>query len=326
MNDAPFDHAAARAAELAAVQGYAYVDGTYMPLAEATIPLVERGFLRSDVTYDAIHVWKGRIFRLHDHIARFRASIAGLKMSLPHTDAEIAGILKECTRRQGLDDAFLMLICTRGMPYPGSRDPRMSRNRLYAYATPFVRIASEQAQKDGLKMILARTQRIPSAALDQRIKNFHWLDLTMSLFEAYDRDAEVTVLPTADGAITEGPGFNVFVVKNGVLATPDHGMFEGITRRTVTEIAADLQVKCEVRRVRAEELADADEIFISSTAGGIAPVSVFDGKPVGSGRPGTLTTRLIDIYWQRHADPALNTPVDDDAPNGTAADSTIATA
>lgn len=311
--DAMNDDAAAREAEHAAVQGYAYVDGTYMPLAEATIPLVERGFLRSDVTYDAIHVWKGRIFRLDDHIARFRASIAALKMSLPHTDAQIADILKQCTHRLGLPDAFLMLICTRGMPHPGSRDPRMSRNRLYAYAQPFVRIATEQQQKDGLKMILATTQRIPSAALDQRIKNFHWLDLTMSLFEAYDRGAEVTVLPTADGAITEGPGFNVFIVKNGVLATPDHGMFEGITRRTVTEIASDLQVKCDIRRISAEEMAEADEIFISSTAGGIAPVTAFDGEPVGTGTPGALTTRLIDIYWQRHEDPALTTPVDDPA-------------
>ncbi len=310
MSDARIDYEAVREAERAAVQGYAYVDGRYMPLADATIPLVERGFLRSDVTYDAIHVWQGSIFRLQDHIARFRASIAALKMSLPHTDEEIADILAECTRRQGLRDAFLMLICTRGMPHPGSRDPRMSRNRLYAYATPFVRIASEQAQKDGLKMILATTQRIPSAALDQRIKNFHWLDLTMSLFEAYDRGAEVTVLPTADGAITEGPGFNVFVVKNGVLATPHHGMFEGITRRTVTEIAADLQVKCEIRRVCAEEMAEADEIFISSTAGGIASVTVFDGKKVGTGKPGALTTRFTEIYWQRHEDPALATPVD----------------
>jgi branched-chain amino acid aminotransferase len=173
-----------------------------------------------------------------------------------------------------------------------------------------VRIATEQQQRDGLKMILARTQRIASAALDQRIKNFHWLDLTMSQLEAYDEGAEVSVLPTADGAITEGPGFNVFLVKNGVLATPDHNMFEGITRRTVTEIAADLQVKCEIRRIRAEELAEADEIFISSTAGGIAPVTVFGGRPVGTGRPGALTARLIDIYWQRHADPAFSAAID----------------
>ena len=307
------DMAALQAHELEAVRGYAFVDGRYMPLAEATIPLVERGFLRSDVTYDAIQVWKGRFFRLQDHLARFRASIAGLKMSLPYSDTEISNILRQCVRHTGLSDAFLMLICTRGMPSPATRDPRQSRNRFYAYAQPFARIANEEQQERGLRMILSRVQRIPSASLDQRIKNFHWLDLTMSQFEAYEKDAEITVLPSADGTITEGPGFNVFIVRDGALATPDRGMFEGITRRTVTEIAADLQLRCEVRPVRATEMLDADEIFISSTAGGIAPVTIFDGKPVGNGRPGELTRRITEIYWQRHEDPALTTPVDQEA-------------
>ncbi len=296
--------------ELAAVQGVAFVDGTYMPLAEATLPLLERGFLRSDVTYDAIHVWNGKIFRLQDHIERFQASIAGLKMSLPYSAQEIADIVTECTRRTGFRDAFIMLICTRGVTPPGTRDPRLCRNRLYAYTQPFARIANDAQQRDGLRMILSHTQRIPSAALDQRIKNFHWLDLTMAQLEAYDRDADIPVLPTADGAITEGSGFNVFIARNGVLATPATGMFEGITRRTVLEIAASLQVQCEVRAVKGEELDGADEIFISSTAGGVTAVTQFNGKPVGSGKPGPLANRIHELYWQRHQDDALNTVID----------------
>ena len=172
------------------------------------------------------------------------------------------------------------------------------------------RIADEQQRRDGVHMALAKTRRIPSESLDQRIKNFHWLDLTMSLFEAYDRGATISVLPDADGNITEGPGFNVFVVKEGVLATPDHGMFEGIPRRTVIEIAADLQLRCEVRRVHADEILAADEIFMSTTAGGITPVTRFDGRLLGDGRPGTITTRIHDIYWQRHDDDTLSTPID----------------
>ena len=272
--------------ELATVQGVAFVDGTYMPLAEATLPLLERGFLRSDVTYDAIHVWNGKIFRLQDHIERFQASIAGLKMSLPYSAQEIADIVTECTRRTGWRDAFIMLICTRGVTPPGTRDPRLCRNRLYAYTQPFARIANDAQQRDGLRMILSHTQRIPSAALDQRM------------------------LPTADGAITEGSGFNVFIARNGVLATPATGMFEGITRRTVLEIAASLQVQCEVRAVKGEELDGADEIFISSTAGGVTAVTQFNGKPVGSGKPGPLSTRIHELYWQRHQDDALNTVID----------------
>lgn len=295
--------------EMAAAQGVAYMDGRYMPLAEAAIPILDRGFLRSDVTYDALHVWKGRFFRMQDHIDRFRASIAGLRMSLPHTDEELRDILMECVRRTGYRDAFVMVMCSRGVQPPGTRDPRLCRNRLYAYVQPFLWIANEEQRRDGLKLILAKTQRIPPEALDQRIKNFHWLDLTMSLFEAYDRDQHTTVLPLADGTVTEGPGYNIFLVKGGALATPDRGMFEGITRRTVAEIAADLQMRCEIRPVRVEELAEADEIFTATTAGGITPVTWYEGRPIGDGRPGPITTRILDLYWRRHDDDAYATPV-----------------
>jgi branched-chain amino acid aminotransferase len=300
--------------EMAAAQGIAYMDGLFMPLAEATIPILDRGFLRSDVTYDALHVWKGRFFRMQDHIERFRASIAGLRMALPHTDEELRDVLMECVRRTGYRDAFVMVMCSRGVQPPGTRDPRLCRNRLYAYVTPFLWIANEEQRRDGWKLILSKTQRIPSEALDQRIKNFHWLDLTMSLFEAYDQDAHTTVLPLADGTITEGPGYNVFIVKDGALASPDRGMFEGITRRTVAEIAADLQMRCEFRPVRVEELGAADEIFSSTTAGGITPITSYNGRPIGDGRPGPVTRRILDLYWQRHEDEAYTTPVVYDDP------------
>ena len=158
-------------------------------------------------------------------------------------------------------------------------------------------------------MVLSRTQRIPPESLDQRIKNFHWLDLTMGIFEAYDRGATAAILPAADGTITEGPGFNIFVVKDGALATPARGLFEGITRRTVLEIAHDLQVRCDVRAVQAKEVAEASEIFISSTAGGIMPVTRYEGRPVGTGQPGALTRRIEELYWRRHEDDAWCTPV-----------------
>lgn len=295
--------------ELAAIQGVAFMDGRYLPLAEAAIPVVDRGFVRSDVTYDALHVWKGKVFRLHDHIDRFQASMRGLRMQLPYSGAEIAGILQECVRRAGFRDAFVMVVCSRGVPPPGTRDPRLCRNRLYAWAQPFLWMATEAQRREGLRMVLSKVQRIPPESLDQRIKNFHWLDLTMGLFEAYERDATVAILPGADGGITEGPGFNVFIVKDGALATPDRGLFEGITRRTVTEIAAALQLRCDIRPVMPHEMAAADEIFTSTTAGGITPVTWYEGRPVGNGQPGSLTQRIHDLYWQWHEDPALNTPV-----------------
>lgn len=296
--------------ERAAVQGVAYMDGCYMPLAQAAVPVVDRGFVRSDVTYDALHVWKGKVFRLHDHIERFQASMRGLRMHLPHDGTQIAEVLTECVRLSGLRDAFVMLVCSRGVPPPGTRDPRLCRNRLYAWAQPFLWMANEEQRRDGLRMVLSTVQRIPPESLDQRIKNFHWLDLTMGLFEAYDQGATVSILPAADGSITEGPGFNVFIVKDGVLATPQRGLFEGITRRTVVEMAAAFGIRCETRSVSTQDVLAADEIFTTTTAGGITPVTGYQGRPVGDGRPGPITLRLLERYWQLHDDPALNTLID----------------
>ncbi len=261
------------------------MDGRYVPLAEASVPILDRGFVRSDATY----AWRmcGRALLPADGPCRALPGLDGraAHVAAPFGGEEIAEIMVQCVARSGLRDAYVQVTCTRGLPPPGTRDPRLCRNRLYAFAQPFVWIADERQRRDGLRMILAGTQRIPPESLDQRIKNFHWLDLTQGIFEAYDRDAAVPILPAADGTVTEGPGFNVFVVKGGALATPDRGLFEGMTRRTVVELAAESQMRCELRPVQADEMAQADEIFITSTAGGIMPVTDYEGRGP-AGRPG----------------------------------------
>lgn len=290
--------------------GIAYANGAYMPLAEASISLVDRGFVRSDATYDVAHVWKGRFFRLDDHIARFEASMRGLRMSVPHSATEIAGIVTECVRRSGLRDAYVFMTCTRGVPPAGTRDPRLCQNRFYAFVQPFVWIANDEQRRDGLKMIVSKTHRIAPEAVDPRIKNFHWLDLTMGIFEAYDRGATVAVLPDGKGHVTEGAGFNIFAVRGDVIATPDRGVFEGMTRRSVIELAGEAGVTCEVRPVTLDELHAADEIFITSTAGGIMPVTVLDDRIYGNGKPGPVTGRIHDLYWSKHDAGWHATPVD----------------
>jgi len=290
--------------------GIAFVDDAFVPVSEARIPILDRGFVRSDATYDVVHVWKGGFFRLDDHIDRFYRSMAGLRMSLPYSREQLIEILHGCVRRSGLRDAYVQMTCTRGVPAKGSRDPRECKNRLYVFATPFVWIANEGQRRDGLKMIVPSIERIPSESLDQRIKNFHWLDLTMAIFEAYDRGATVPALPDRHGNITEGPGFNVFVVRDGKIATPDQGLFEGMTRRTTIELAQELQMPVDVRPVSIAELHEADEIFVTSTAGGVMPVTQLDGKPVALGKVGPITVRLHDLYWRRHDEGWKTTPVD----------------
>lgn len=291
--------------------GVAFVDGEYVALAEARIPMMDRGFIRSDVTYDVFHVRDGVAFRLDDHLDRFKRNADALRLVSPYSREAMGDILLECVRRGGFRDAYVQMMVTRGLPASGgSRDPRMCVNRFYAFAMPYVSIANERQLAEGLHVLVSGRQRIPTSSLDPKIKNFHWLDLTLGLMEAYDAGADTEVLVDADGNLTEGPGFNIFLVKGGALATPAEGVFDGMTRRTVLELCPEIGLKVAERLVPAKEALEADEVFISSTAGGIMPVTKINSRPVGDGAVGPVTKKVFDAYWGRKADGWLGTPVD----------------
>ena len=289
--------------------GAAFIDGRFVPVGEARVPILDWGFLRSDATYDVAHVWRGSFFRLEDHLSRFERGMERLHMRVPYGRAEIREILTECVRLSGLREAYVEVVCTRGVPPPGSRDPRECENRLYAFAVPFVWIADPEKQERGLDAVIGRVQRIQPEAVDPTVKNYHWLDLVAGLYEAYDRGGETAILTDSEDNVVEGPGFNVFAVKDGNISTPSRGALEGITRRTVIELASERGMPLRARAVPADEVRAADEVFVTSTAGGIMPVTKVDGAPVGDGAPGPFTLRLRDAYWELHRDPRFVTPV-----------------
>ena len=289
--------------------GAAFVEGRFVPVTEARVPILDWGFLRSDATYDVAHVWRGSFFRLEDHLSRFERGMAKLRMSLPYGRDDIRDLLVECVRLSGLRDAYAEIICTRGVPPPGSRDPRDCENRFYAFVVPFVWIADPEKQERGLHATISRVQRIDPSSVDPTVKNYNWLDLQAGLFDAYDRGGETAILVDGDDNVVEGPGFNVFAVREGAISTPDRGVLEGVTRRTVIELAAEHSIPLEARSVPAEELRRAAEVFVSSTAGGIIPVTTLDGEVVGRGNPGPLTLRLRAAYWDLHEDPRFALPV-----------------
>ena len=293
-------------AKLEYSNGAAFVGGELVPIADAKISLLDWGFIHSDATYDVAHVWKGKFFRLDDHIERFFAGMGKLRMSIPHTSTDVRAILVECVRAGGLHDAYVEMICTRGLPRPGSRDPRLCTNQFFAFAIPFVWIATPEKQAQGLHLVVSQRQRIAPESVDPTVKNYHWLDMVMGLFEAYDRGGETAVVVDHQGCIVEGPGFNVFAVKGETVVTPARGALEGITRRTVIELATARGYEVLERHLPAAEARSADEVFITSTAGGIMPITMIDGAAVGSGVPGPVTTKLRDTYWKLHEDPRFS--------------------
>lgn len=294
-----------------AMPGCAFVDGQYVAPEQAKVSVFDWGFLHSDATYDVAHVWQGRFFRLDAHLDRFFASCDALRLNPGLSRDEIRAVMHECVRRAGLRDAYVEVLCTRGRPAPGSRDPRTCTNTFMAFAIPFVWIADPDKQRRGVDLIVGTPQRIPVSSVDPRIKNYHWLDFVMGLFEAYGRGGETVVLLDAQGHVTEGPGFNVFGVFDAGggrkrLVTADSGVLEGVSRRTVIELARAAGHDVQVRPWTSAELRAADEVFLSSTGGGVIAIARLDGQPIGGRTPGTfgpVTQQLQDAYWALHEDP-----------------------
>jgi branched-chain amino acid aminotransferase len=225
-------------------------------------------------------------------------------MRIPYDKAQLREIVHGCVRAGGLRDSYVGMVCTRGVPPRGARDPRMATNRFYAYALPFVWIAPPEKQRAGIDLHVSTRQRISPDSVDPSIKNYHWLDLVMSMYDAYDQGADTSCMVDAAGNIAEGPGFNVFLVRDGVVRTPDRGVLEGISRRTVIELCGRLGIPCRVEPVASADLQDADEVFLSSTGGGVLPIAKVNGRAVRGGFPGRVTQRLQDAYWALHDEEA----------------------
>ncbi len=296
-------------ADEAFAAGAAFIEGEYLPVGEARLPLLDWGFIKSDCTYDVVGVWGGRFFRLDDHVERFHASMERLHLVCPYGRDEIAAVLHDCVRLAGLRESYVEMITTRGLAPAGSRDPRDCENRFYALAIPYVWMVTPERQKVGINLTVSSVQRIPPESLDPRVKNFQWGDMVAGLFEAYGKGGETAVLVDRDANVTEGPGFNLFALIDGCLQTPRRGVLEGITRKTVVELAEAAGWPVEFVTLPAADLARAAEVFLTSTAGGVMPVARIDGRPVGVGRPGPVTQRIRELYWAAHEDPKYTTPV-----------------
>ena len=291
--------------------GCAYVGGEFVALNEACIPLLDWGFNKSDVVYDGVPFADGRMFRLEDHLDRFFDSMHKWRLPAPLSRAEIADICHDLVARSGLRNGIFYICTTRGVPPSAEiRDPTKFQSRFYGWSQEVPRLGTPEQLDRGLTMIVSTVPRIPETSVDSTAKNFHWGDLIQARIEAADRGAQNALLLNDKGNLTEGVGFNVFVVVDGQIRTPGSDCLHGVTRRTVLEIARSLNVDAIVTDVPSGDLATASEIFITSSAGGIFSVTTLDNRQIGAGTIGPLTKDIREEYWRRRVSPEWSVAVD----------------
>lgn len=286
--------------------GAAWIEGEYVPAAEARISIFDTGFGHSDLTYTVAHVWHGNVFRLDDHLERLLDGASKLRLDAGMTKAELAEVANRCVSLSQLREAYLNLTITRGFGrQSGERDVTKLVHQVYVYAIPYVWAFPPHEQIFGTTVIVPRhVRRAGRGTVDPTIKNYQWGDLTAASFEAKDRGARSAILLDGDNCVAEGPGFNVVIVKDGALASPSRNALPGITRKTVLEIAATMGVDASLRDVTSRELYDADELMAVTTAGGITPIVSLDGEKVGDGEPGPLTVDIRDRFWALMDEPS----------------------
>lgn len=288
-------------------QGVAYVEGRYVPINEARIPILDQGFLHSDLTYDVPAVWDGRYFRLDDHLDRFAQSCGRLRLRCPMSRDELRNRLVEMVAMSGIRDAYVAMIVTRGLRYIRQYAPEECENVCYLMVMPYLWVMDEETQKKGGSAVITRTvRRIPPGAFDPTVKNLQWGDFTRGILEARERGAMYPILTDGDTNITEGSGYNVMLIKDRELFTPRKGVLEGVTRKTVLELAAGLGLQCHLDDVPVDLAYRCDELFFVTTAGGVMPITRLDDQPVGGGEVGPITKAIWKGYWDAHYDPSLS--------------------
>ena len=225
-----------------------------------------------------------------------------LRLDVGMDRSAIRSALIELVATSGLQSAYVSMVASRGTPsVPGTRDPRACTNHFYAWAVPFVWVIPEDVAKRGAHISVAQNaRRIPSNSVDPTVKNYHWGDMTAALFQALDDGYDTTVLLDHNDLVTEGPGFNIFAVIDGRVITPKSGMLEGISRKTVLEICEELGVPSEATDINKDDFINAQEVFITTTAGGPVPVTRVNGRILGNDVIGPTTVKILQTYWDWH--------------------------
>jgi len=269
-----------------------YLNGEYMPIGEARVPVLDRGFLLGDGIYEVIPVYGRRPFRLAQHLVRLQNSCDGIRLANPYSASDWTLLIDDLIGRQDFADQNLYLQVTRGVAKRDHAFPQAAAPTVFMMANPLVTPSAEQFEA-GVAAVTATDNRWQRCD----IKSIALLANVLLRQIAVDAGATESIL-LREGYMTEGAASNIFAVKGGTILAPlrNHLMLPGITYDTVIELARAHDVPLEVREISEAEVRSADELWLTSSTKEILPITQLDGRVVGSGTAGPVARRMLALY------------------------------
>lgn len=274
-----------------------YLNGSFVPKDQAKVSVFDHGYLYGDGVFEGIRAYAGRIFRLEEHIDRLYDSAQAICLNVPLTRPEMAEVCAQTCARNGIEDGYIRLVVSRGEGSLGL-DPQSAKEANVVCIASQIQLYPEEFIEKGLRLVTAATRRSYGEVLAPQVKSCNYLPNIMACLEARNAGAHEAICMSREGYVAECTGDNIFIVKDGILKTPHHGVgiLRGITRKAVLEIAADLDIPAEETFLNRWDVYSADEIFVTGTAAELVPVTDVDARTIGDGVQGPMTRRLREAF------------------------------
>ena len=274
-----------------------YINGQILPQEDAKISVFDHGLLYGDGVFEGIRAYNGKIFTLEEHLDRLYDSATAISLKIPMTKAELADAIKNTMEANNMKDSYIRLVVTRGVGKLGL-DPNKCATPQIIIITDTIELYPTALYENGLDIVTVTTIRNHFSALDPKIKSLNYLNNILAKIESIQAGAGEALMLNKDGYVAECAGDNIFIYKNKTLLTPptSAGILVGITRNVVMKLAAEMEIKVKEELITRYDLYIAEECFLTGTAAEIIPVVKIDGRTIGTGKPGKITSDLLKRY------------------------------
>ncbi|KQL50359.1 branched-chain amino acid aminotransferase [Heyndrickxia shackletonii] len=274
-----------------------FLNNRFVKKEEAVVSVYDHGFLYGDGVFEGIRMYNGNVFRLDDHMKRLYESAHSIMLQIPFEKEELTELVVETCRKNGLQDAYIRLVISRGVGDLGLNPYTCKEAGVIIIAEPLA-LFPKRLYETGIEVVTVPSRRNRADVLSPKVKSLNYLNNILVKIEASLAGVNEALMMNDQGYVAEASGENIFIVKDGVIKTPPGyvGALEGITRNAIIELAKNAQLDIREDVFTRHDVYTADEVFLTGTAAEVIAVVKVDGRQIGNGKPGEITNQLLALF------------------------------